>query len=82
MNLFFKKQRIDIFNLATAVDSTIFIGAEMKLGFHTRCKKLVQIVQLGKGSLGLARNRFFFNENCLLNSFPTTKFKYLSFSPA
>lgn len=36
-------------------------------------KKLTQTVQLGKDSLCLARNRFFFNENCLLNSYPTQR---------
>lgn len=66
----FSKQRIIIVNLATAVDSTIFIGSEIKLWFHTRCKKLAQTVQLGKNSLCLAGNTFFFSENCLLNSYP------------
>lgn len=69
----FSKQRTNVLNLATAVDSTIFIGAEIKLWFHTRCKKLAQTVQLGKDSLCLARKRFFFNENCLLNSCPTQR---------
>lgn len=71
MNLFFK-ERINILNLATVVDITIFIAAEIKLWFHTRCKKVAQTVQLGQDSLCLARNRFI-NEICLLNSYPTQR---------
>lgn len=35
----FSKQRINTLNLATAVDSTIFISAEIKIWFYTRWAK-------------------------------------------